>query len=62
MSDLGRGLAITRKMIADMEKKLQAAIEREDWAKAADLDSYIGGMRQIETVFSLVEYTEETAQ
>lgn len=53
MSDLGRGLAITRKMIADMEKKLQAAIEREDWAKAADLDSYIGGMRQIETVFSL---------
>ena len=46
------GLKVSQKMIADMEKKLQEAIEREDWALAADLKSYISGMSQIEIVFS----------
>ena len=46
------GFKVSQKMIADMEKKLQEAIEREDWARAADLKSYISGMSQIEIVFS----------
>jgi protein-arginine kinase activator protein McsA len=46
------GLKVSQKMIADMEAKLQEAIKREDWARAADLKSYISGMSQIEIVFS----------
>jgi len=46
------GLKVSQKMIADMEAKLQEAIRREDWARAADLKSYISGMQQIEIVFS----------
>ena len=41
---------VTEKMIAEMDAKLQQAIKREDWAKAADVDSYISGMRQIQVV------------
>ena len=46
------GLKVSQKMIADMEAKLQEAINREDWALAAHLKSYISGMSQIEIVFS----------
>ena len=45
-------LRVSQKMIADMEVKLGDAIRREDWARAADLKSYISGMSQIEIVFS----------
>jgi protein-arginine kinase activator protein McsA len=41
---------VTEKMIAEMDAKLQQAIKREDWAKAADIDSYVSGMRQIQVV------------
>jgi len=41
---------VTDKMIADMEAKLQQAIDKEDWARAADLKSYVSGMQQIQVV------------
>jgi protein-arginine kinase activator protein McsA len=41
---------VTDKMIVDMKAKLKQAIEREDWAKAADIDSYVSGMEQIQAV------------
>jgi len=41
---------VTDKMIADMEAKLQQAIDKEDWARAAELKSYVSGMQQIQVV------------
>lgn len=41
----------TEKMIADIEKNLQAAIRLEDWSRAAYLNAYINGMKQIEEIF-----------
>lgn len=46
------GLKVSQKMVADMEARLQEAIERENWSRAADLKSYISGMDQIIIVFS----------
>ena len=46
------GLKVSQNMIAEMEVRLQEAIRREDWARAADLKSYISGISQIEIVFS----------
>lgn len=42
---------VSRKMITDMEYKLQEAISHENWSRAADLKSYISGMEQILIVF-----------
>ena len=39
------------KMIADVEKKLADAIEREDWIQAAEKDAYLAGLRQALIVF-----------
>ena len=45
------GFKVSRRMIADMEAKLEDAIRREDWLRAASLKSYIDGMSQILIVF-----------
>ena len=49
------GLKVSEKMIADMEDRLQDAIEHENWTKAADLKSYINGMDQIIIIFLAIK-------
>lgn len=46
------GMKVTQKMISEMEVNLQDAIEKERWIRAAELDAYLRGMRQIQIVIS----------
>ncbi|KKL86615.1 hypothetical protein LCGC14_1942970 [marine sediment metagenome] len=40
-------------MIKEMRHKLGKAIEAKDWHRAADLESYIHGMEQMEILYNL---------
>lgn len=42
---------VAEKMIADANKSKETAISRENWGRAAELESYIQGMEQILIVF-----------
>jgi protein-arginine kinase activator protein McsA len=44
-------IAATKRMIADTEAKLQKAIERENWTRAAELQPFINGMYQVLAIF-----------
>jgi len=45
-----KGLNVTQKMISDTEIKLEEELEKEEWRRAAELASYLSGMRQIQMV------------
>ena len=45
----------SERMILYFEEKLKKAIKEENWSKAADLKSYIGGMQQILAVLKLAD-------
>jgi len=45
------GIKVSKKMISEMEAKLQKEIDREDYERAAGLKSYISGMNQILIIF-----------
>ena len=46
-----RGFEVAERLIKDAEGRLQTAISDENWSRASELDSYVGGMNQILIVF-----------
>lgn len=53
-------LKVTQTMISKIEVKLQDAIKNEKWGYAAELESYLNGMRQIQIVFGMDAFTSGT--
>ena len=47
------GLSVAKNLVSDMEAKQGDAIQREDWALAAHLATYISGMNQIVIIFEI---------
>ncbi len=48
---LSLAFKVTGNMISDFQNKLADAVSNENWSRAAELQSYISGMQQIQTVF-----------
>jgi len=57
-------LKTAHRMIDKMDKMTADAVRRENWKLAADLESYVDGMKQIRVVFelaiSIMEQEHET--
>jgi len=50
-----KAIMVSKKMIADMEKKIDYVVEHKDWCSAAELSIYVRGMKKILIVFEQVK-------
>jgi len=53
MRDLELSVQVINKMIVDSKKLMDEAITHENWWRAADLQSYIDGMKMALVVFGI---------
>lgn len=50
---LGKARIAGESLIKEAEKKLENAINDQDWRSAAELDAYINGMNQMKIVYEM---------